>query len=465
MIMKNSKVFGKKILCFSALLLLSACGGGTTSSPSPSAPSGQAGKIAQGPVKGATVYADSLAGGTRMVQDANEIFAITDANGNFQLPAQPTYPHVLVSRGGTDTLTNQPAIQMIAPAGSNNVTPLTTLVALDTTGTVQAKIEALLPAGAKFDADISTVTSPAALLLVKSVETAVQTMTSAISADSGSQVSAVQLASIQTAVISSVVDEIATMTAGSATATLSNPTTLAASMAKAVTTAATDISAAPSNTNITISTDAATAAGASVATAVTVTATAIVGAANLNTEASTTAVSGGEAAIITPAAATTINNAITTASTTIAADAGLTTTITPPAYTPTPVVVVSAPFVTSFAPGNGASIAGGIKPVISATFNEAMLASATDAGSAANPANWVVKAGLTTITLSAITYDTATRTFSTTPAANLPNGATITVTIKSAVKSAAGAGMTNDVSWSFTTAPTGSTGSGGSGGI
>jgi len=466
--MKQLRTLGKMAACMVVVTALSACGGGgggggSTATTPASSLAGPAGKAVQGPVKGATVFADNLAGGNRMVQDASELFAVTDVNGSFQLPTKPAYSHVLVSAGGIDILTNQPAIRMIAPAGSANVTPLTTLVALDTTGTVQAKIEAILPAGARFDTDLSSICSPAAILLVKAVETAVQAVSTAIGTDASDKISPAQLAAIQAEVAASIAAEIAKpdMTA----LRLGTPNTIASTTSMAVSSALANIAAAPGNANIAITPAAAAAAEQAVFDSIITTSIALVGSANLTKPASTSAVSGGEAALVTPTVATAIVAATTSATATIAADPGLVTAATPPVYNPPPVAMVAAPSVTASLPDNGVTVAGGTRPVLSVTFTADMLAAVGDAGSAVNPVNWVVKAGTTTIGLGAITYNGATRTFSTMPAAGLPSGTTVTVTIKRGVKSAAGVGMINDVTWSFLTSVTGTTGSSGGGGI
>lgn len=459
--MKHFKTLVKIAVCMAAVSALSACGGGGSSStPSSSAPTGQTGKITQGPVKGATVYADSLVAGsgTRFVQDSAEIFAKTDDNGNFQLPTQPTYSHVLVSKGGTDILTGHPAIQMIAPAGSSNVTPLTTLVALDSTGTVQAKIESLLPAGAKFDADISTVTSQAALLLAKSVETSVEAISGAI--NSGGNISSAQLAAIQTEVMQSVAAELAKPSVTAAT--MSVPSTLASTMQAAASSAITQVDT--QNTNITIPASVVTTASAAVSTAVVSTATAMN--VPVNTTATTTQISGGEATIITPAVAASITTAVNAAETKVTtAPEYVAPTVTPPSYTPPPVQVVVAPSVVSTSPVAGASVNGGSAVAISISFSEAMLNDPADSGSAANPVNWLIKAGTTTIAVGAVAYDATSKKFSVTTAAAIPNGANITVTIKKGVKNAVGTGLVNDYSWGFTTNLTGVSGGTGGGGI
>jgi hypothetical protein len=166
-------------LLFVALTsLISGCGGGN--SPGTATPAVQSGKLAQGPVKGATVFADRIGGGTRFVQDSDEIWAQTDDNGNYRLPSVPTYNYVLVSKGGKDTLTGLDAIQLLAQPGSANITVLTTLITLDTTKKLYTKLQALQPKTAPIDFDVSTDSTPATLLLVKSVEIAVQSITTAV---------------------------------------------------------------------------------------------------------------------------------------------------------------------------------------------------------------------------------------------------------------------------------------------
>lgn len=82
------------------------------------------GHVADGYVKGATVFADAN-GNHRL--DAGEWSATTDGAGGFTLPAGVR--GTLVATGGTDLLTNKAFKGMLtAPAGSTVVNPLTTLV-------------------------------------------------------------------------------------------------------------------------------------------------------------------------------------------------------------------------------------------------------------------------------------------------------------------------------------------------
>lgn len=312
------------------LVALTAAASGCGSDRTP-APAGQSGKLVQGPVLGATVFADNATSGVRFTKDTGEVFATTDSQtGDFTLPSVPGYSYVLVSKGGTDKITGQPAIQMIAPAGSANITPLTTLVALDGTGTVKAKLEALLPAGAKFDADISSNVSPAALLVAKSVELMVQTMSDAISQKAGAgAISAAQLSVIQAQTLQAIAAEIAKP--GVTATTLAAPATLSTSLQSAASTAVTNIQTA--NANISVP-DATAQTIASSAVSASSTALGVGG------SAATTAVTGGETAAL-GSNVTGLVTAITTATST--AVSTITATATPDIYTPPTIPVTSTP--------------------------------------------------------------------------------------------------------------------------
>ena len=292
---------------------------------------GPSGRLTQGPVLGATVFADNVSAGVRFTQDSNEVTTTTDVNtGDFTLPTVPGYNYILVSKGGHDKLTGLAAMQMIAPAGSKNITPLTTLVALDTTGTVKAKLEALMPVGFTYDSDISTTASPAVLLVAKSVESLVQSMTAAIVKSGSGTVSDLQLATIQAQVMQSITQGIA---APAVTATtLSAPATLTDTLVAAAKSAAASIQ----NSNLTV--PAGTAATIA-SNSVSATATAL----NVVTSASTTGVTGGEAAAITPSAATAFAGTVTATGNTASSTISASTTLS--SYTPPPVTVVTPPTV------------------------------------------------------------------------------------------------------------------------
>jgi len=232
--------------------MMFGCGGGSSSS---SASYVQTGKLVGGPVTGAAVFADSVSGGTRFVQDSNEIAAATVSDGSasdglYTLPQLPSYSYILVSRGGTDKITGVPAIQMLAPAGASNITPLTTLVTLDQSGLLRAKLESMLPNGAKYDADVSLSSSPAVLLLVKSIETATRSLTDAIVAQSGYTLAQMQTqnAYIQTRIMQSIAAKLAE--SGSTVAAISTPTTLTTLLASALDNAIVQIRVDNQNTAI-----------------------------------------------------------------------------------------------------------------------------------------------------------------------------------------------------------------------
>ena len=304
---------------------------------------GPSGRLTQGPVLNATIFADNIGKGTRFSRDSDEVWTTTDpVTGDFTLPTTPNYNYVLVSQGGTDKLTGQNAMQMVAPAGSANVTPLTTLVALDTTGTVKAKLEALMPPGAKFDADISVVSSPAALLVAKSVEATVATLTNAITSAAGAGViSPAQISAIQAQTMQSITQEFAEPT--TTAATLSVPNNLTTSLESA---AVAMVASVNSTGNITVPADTASTAAASA-----VGSSATLLALPSNESASAAAVTGGEAAAMSTRVDQ-FNADVGTATTT----AALTTdaAVTPVSYVPPPIQVVTT--ITVPPPANGQTI-------------------------------------------------------------------------------------------------------------
>jgi hypothetical protein len=326
---------------FCCLALSVLIGGCSDSSPAPQA-SGDSGVLTQGPVLNAFVWADNIEKGVRFTWDGEEEIHTTSdpVTGKFTLPSVPTYNYVLVSKGGTDKYTGLPGIQMMAPAGSDNISTLTTLVAMDTTGTVKAKLEAMLPPGVKFDADLSADgnTSPAALMVAKSVETIVTAMTNAVNDNSKvagvSTISPEQVSAIQAQTMQKITEEFAKPAVTAAT--LAIPANLTTSLQSAATESVTSInSTADSNINI---------PAATVKTIATSSVTATTTALSIpSSGAATTAIAGGEVAVITPAVAA----ALVTETETITETAQVTivATVTPPAYTPPPIQVVTPIYV------------------------------------------------------------------------------------------------------------------------
>lgn len=81
------------------------------------------GKLADGYIRGATIFADTNGDG---IWNAGEIKATTDANGSFTLTGASGK---IIASGGTDNATNLPFTgTMTAPAGSAMVNSLTTLM-------------------------------------------------------------------------------------------------------------------------------------------------------------------------------------------------------------------------------------------------------------------------------------------------------------------------------------------------
>lgn len=319
--------FGSKLftsICIIALAVaIYGCGGDGNSQ-------GPTGKVVKGPVVNATIFADNVSGTGRFALDAGEISTTTDpVTGDFTLPSVPGYNYILVSKGGTDKITGQPAIQMIAPAGAANVTPFTTLVALagDVTNYNKLKTELtkLLPAGVGYDADISAEasTSIAALLVAKSVESLVQIMTNAITTAAGAgNISATQIAEVQ----AQIMQEIAKRFAADGPIP-KNTVGLTTSLQTAATAAV-----AAFDANIAIPAGVATTIASD---AVTLTNTALGSPADF----ATTTLTGGETSLTgLSGVATAVASAVTTATTAIPPGS---VTSTPIAYTPPLITVVT----------------------------------------------------------------------------------------------------------------------------
>lgn len=182
----------KSLVRLAAVAAAAALVAGCGDNPPPTLP---AGNVVQGPVVGATVFADrtdTATGFTRNLQDVSEIAAVTDSTGAFQFAAAPSYAYELISTGGTDSITNLPAITLRAEGGSagsaattNVLTPLTTLVALapeNQRESLRATIRAL---GVEPNARIDQGITPAAAALVKAVTTTVAQVTGVVGSASG----------------------------------------------------------------------------------------------------------------------------------------------------------------------------------------------------------------------------------------------------------------------------------------
>jgi hypothetical protein len=377
---------------------------------------GQSGKVVQGAVSGATVWADNITSGTsdvRFVIDSDEQGTKTTsaADGTFTLPIQPGYKYVLVSQGGTDTITNQPANTMLAPAGANVVTGLTTLVTLDTTGNLAAAINGLMPNGTSFNSDITASGSltPAALVLLSSIESAVTTLNQTIqkaATASGATLTPQQQTDIELILYS----QIASTFSSLSTASLENTASLAANLQTALFSAETTIQANNSNIKLqntaaiasSIANNAVAAAAQVVGNATNNTALEGVTASNVQSAPVTSPVNTSitETTVMTTANTAIVNNAINSVSTTDSSN--VTATSTPTTYAPPTIAVSNNPSIIGYQLQINAS--GNVWDVASfqITFSDDMV-STTSGGSnyshsVLNPANYSFTQGSCTPT-------------------------------------------------------------------
>lgn len=403
------------------LLLTCGCMGGgevappgTDGSGSGGGGNGPSGKVLQGAVAGATVFADRIIanGLGDLVQDSSETpyKTVTDSAGHFILPAVPPYSYLIVSRGGTDTLSGKSAAMMLAPSGANNVSALTTMVALDPT--LQTKIQALM-GGASYDADISLAVTPAALMLAKTIETAVQALTEALNPGnatlSSSQVNDLQLTTLT---------NLATQVSSLSSAALGSPAALQAAVTTAVTATVTTVD----NRYTNISVGSAATVGSNIAATVPTIATAVSGS---PTATLSTATLSSEAAQLPAANQNIISSAVNT---TVSQNAN-TVSVTAPTTTPdtTPPTVTATSPVSNVAP-NSSITAEFSEPLDLATVT---LANFSVPGATGGSVSW-------NSTSNSVTFSGA-----------LPASSTFTVTV-SGMKDLAGNTMTTRT-WSVTT--------------
>jgi len=317
------------------------------------------GAVVQGPVSGAIVFADRIPAGQvrgNGIVDADEkaYSTTTDSSGNWKLTAVPTYDYEIVSLGGTDTITSQPAITMRAEGGkagqtvtAQSVTPLTTLVQLtpeaDRTA-LKATIQAL---GVSYNAKIDEGITPAAAALVKAVTTTASMVvevlnTAAGGNDSTRLLSTQAVKSVQTEVLAA----LATNLVGKTAAQLDTGTEIAA-ITQAATTSAVTAMAADSTkaggVTLTLNNAAISQVAQSVATSTTTVVDAIAGAPGVSL-ANTAASIKPEAQIVTQNVSAAIETQ-TSASAAQQALQNVTVTVTPPANT--------APTITGAASASG----------------------------------------------------------------------------------------------------------------
>jgi len=161
------------ITSFAAFGLIAGCGDDTVT---------PTGKVVKGPVKNEKVMFGTITAGVFSQYSAGKgtaanFVATTNSNGTYVvlIPGKAIATKGVGSYVDPVTKATVTAPVLKAPAGSANISTLTTLVALDATGAVKAKIEAL---GIKYDADLSgtvTAANQAAVALNESIGTILQT--------------------------------------------------------------------------------------------------------------------------------------------------------------------------------------------------------------------------------------------------------------------------------------------------
>lgn len=388
-----------------ASIVLPIIGCGSPGAPIPStATAGPSGKSIQGAVNGATIFADDETTGTKFSVDSAESSSQTNSSssGTFTLKQTPNYKYVLVSQAGTDTLTAKPATTMLAPGGAKAISPLTSMVMLDTTGALATTFGSLLPNGESFDTDFTQngALNPASMVFVTAVSTALTTFNETIrdaAARSNANISQLQYNVVSILVYSQLAAQFSKLTA----AQLSNTATLAQAMQAAFTNAIGLIDQTNSNLSIPQSI-AATIANTSVAVAANIVGNATNNAALKAITAANVQTAPGVDVSTTPGLTEGVVDSGTNlqllkdtiTNTAAGASTSVSVTSTPPGYTPPPITVANNPTVTEYdliVTANGSSYQ---VRTFSITFSDDMVASQSGASdythSVLNPANYAL---------------------------------------------------------------------------
>ena len=319
------------------------------------------GAVVQGPVSGAIVFADRIPAGQirgNGIVDADEkaYSTTTDSTGNWKLTAVPTYDYEIVSLGGTDTITSQPAITMRAEGGkagqtvtSQAVTPLTTLVQLTPEANRAALKTTIQSLGVAYNAKIDEGITPAAAALVKAVTTTASMVVEVLNTAAGGNdntrlLSTQAVKSVQTEVLAA----LATNLVGKTATQLDTGAEIASITQVATSSALTEMAADSTKTKtggvtLALNNAAISQVAQSVATSTTTVVDAIAGAPGVSL-ANTAASIKPEAQIVTQNVSAAIETQ-TSASAAQQALQGVTVTVTPPTNT--------APTITGAASASG----------------------------------------------------------------------------------------------------------------
>jgi hypothetical protein len=285
----------------------------------------------QGAVKDALLFADHASGTeANYTVDADEAAtaAMIDESGALLFSTPPPYAYVAVAQFGENTLTGRPAMQLLAPSGARNVSPLTTLAALNPNA--KTAIESL---GVAYDTNLSTTATPAALLLSYSAETIVGAVTDGLNPGGDTL-----LASDVNVIQRTLMNEIANKVQGQSASQLADIAALTATLETALTDALASIGSNTSIAAITLNAPAADLSASIVGPIVSAVAHAIGDSAGSAAVTATAAAAQG--AIISPSEVAVLNAQTDAAAAAVAARSTVTAK---PAVNPPPIITGTPP--------------------------------------------------------------------------------------------------------------------------
>lgn len=174
---KNWTIFNGLLAAVVSLMLMTGCSDENSTSGVAS------GKVVQSPVTGATVFLDI--NGNKLL-DENEPSATSGNDGSYTLRIPDGKEGMLCTAGGTLIDSGRPALPMLAPRDAKNITPLTTLVAIN------PDIRATL--GGNWDVDISRASGvPGSILRLALAIESFQSSLKSLNSDAPTQFKALTL--------------------------------------------------------------------------------------------------------------------------------------------------------------------------------------------------------------------------------------------------------------------------------